>query len=667
VKAIAPYGINAGQWNAAATAHNATAPKHRIVEYQSSMVGLSPDTPYKLATDCLRLSTYFFHPIQQCAQQVYHTALPLSPTSSQLHESFLQGVIDNQLSYITTFLGAPNTWGSLLRTIDIRPRQLTCIATSIQQIICACEDIVHIYDALTGVLQQSLCAPEAVVKIKASQDGTFLFFAHSSSGTMWEVQTGGLINTFHMQSGICDLTVSMTHIACGSSDGSVIFWNIHTKEKSQVSWNGQPVVTTLWWNLHLLAVASQGSVYIHSVVTHKTLATFSITDYVWGMVLQSYGGNLIVGTSQPAKGENQVLCSFKIIRPSWRNPQMGQVQEQPQKYLGQLLDPTLVGEDIVCITPPSGVQTFNSTSYRLVNNPPLLGAAISVAISLNRNLVIQTQDSIQIFSTDVLTSNGFHKSVQPSHIYPLGKRYIVCLLQPNRNLAILKLRNLQELHPDRNTPSLRSLLMGQSTSARASFCRGLVAEFSVPAVMEAWRSGTPLPEWSEVANEDRPLSGLSPDCARVATVHRSPQQEVRVKDTKTGTTLAKLSLRRDDLGGGEVYDLIFDSETRFYLRIDGPGWHIQIPHDVVASPSGRYSHTIARGEPVTLSEPRAVPPYTLDANYEWVVDAQSRRICWISPGNVRRGSGGHFWAGLSLVMVGDDGIVRKVTFREPNH
>ena len=29
-------------------------------------------TLYDLATDCLRLSMHFFHPIQQCAQQIYH-------------------------------------------------------------------------------------------------------------------------------------------------------------------------------------------------------------------------------------------------------------------------------------------------------------------------------------------------------------------------------------------------------------------------------------------------------------------------------------------------------------------------------------------------------------------------------------------------------------------
>ena len=53
---------------------------------------------YDLATDCLQLSMHFFHPIQQCAQQVYHTAVPLSPTSSWLHKSCLLSV--TEISYL---------------------------------------------------------------------------------------------------------------------------------------------------------------------------------------------------------------------------------------------------------------------------------------------------------------------------------------------------------------------------------------------------------------------------------------------------------------------------------------------------------------------------------------------------------------------------------------
>jgi hypothetical protein len=228
------------------------------------------------------------------------------------------------------------------------------------------------------------------------------------------------------------------------------------------------------------------------------------------------------------------------------------------------------------------------------------------------------------------------------------------------------LETLGQLHPsDDNASSLRSSFTNQSTFARASSGRGLVAKFGVSMVIQAWKSGFPFPEWAEAADEDAPLSGWSPKCTRVVTVYWSPRRQLHLKDAQDGTTLAYLSL---DLGTGKVYDVTFESETRFYLKIEGPGRHIQIPHDIIPSPSGPHSHTITKGEPVPLPllEPRATPPYTLDANCEWVVDAESRKICWISPGNVRRGDGGHFWAGLSLVMVGDDGVVRKLTFKAPD-
>ena len=164
-------------------------------------------TTYDLAIDCLRLSMHFFYPIQQCAQQVYHSAVPLSPTSSHLHGSCLQSVTDNKLSHVAAFTGAPSDWGSLLRTIDFRPRQLTCITTSVHGVISAFENIVGVYGVVTGVLKQSLCAPEPVAKIQHSPDGSILFLVHSSSVTMWDMQTGGHIHTFSMQSKISDIAV----------------------------------------------------------------------------------------------------------------------------------------------------------------------------------------------------------------------------------------------------------------------------------------------------------------------------------------------------------------------------------------------------------------------------------------------------------------------------
>ena len=667
MKPIVRHRVETARLQAKTAGHHAetvdaVSTEARAAEEVAECLTISLD----LATDCLRLSMHFFHPIQQSAQQVYHTALPLSPTSSQLRKSCFWSAADKQLSCVDAFSGAPEKWGLLLRTINIRPRQLTCIATSAQRIAAACEDIVHVYDAVTFVLRQSLQAPEKVTNIHGTPDGSSLFFVHSCSVTMWDVQTGGLTHTFATRSEITNIAVSTTedHIACSSSDGSVAFWDIHSKEGGGFG-NGQPVIAICWLLSLELAVATQNAVYIRDITTGETSVSFSISDHVWGMVYSPLGGELLVGASQPGEGTDPDLCYFEIIK-NIHLRKGAALELQPRMHYGRLLHPTFVDDRTVCISPPSGVLVFNTLFGHQPYRPPLLAAATSVAVSLNRNLVAQTQDSIQLFSLDVLTGVEARNKARPPRIYPLDEKHIVCLFQPTRYLTILKLETLEKLSLDENVPSLGLLPTNRSPSVRASFSQGLVAEFGVTVVLEAWRSGTPLPEWPEAVDEDPPLSGLSPDCTRVVTFYGSPRRELRAKDAKDGTILANLPLGNDDFGTGKVYDVTFDSATRFHLKIDGPGHHVRVPHDIIPSPVGPYSHAITKGEPIPLSEPRAKPSYTLDANCEWVVDAECRKICWISPGNVRRGNGGHFWAGLSLVMVGDDGVVRKLSFREPD-
>jgi hypothetical protein len=57
--------------------------------------------------------------------------------------------------------------------------------------------------------------------------------------------------------------------------------------------------------------------------------------------------------------------------------------------------------------------------------------------------------------------------------------------------------------------------------------------------------------------------------------------------------------------------------------------------------------------------------YTLDEDLEWVVDSKSRRVCWLPPGYVTGKENGHFFVDSSIVMAGQDGVVRRLTFKEP--
>ena len=167
----------------------------------------------------------------------------------------------------------------------------------------------------------------------------------------------------------------------------------------------------------------------------------------------------------------------------------------------------------------------------------------------------------------------------------------------------------------------------------------------------------------------RGLCALSPERTTMVTV-TTGFQFCRVTNTNA-EDLCK-GWYPDSDAGGEVYDITFDSETRFYLKVDGQDQRFKVPYNIkprarLRSTSDKYPLSIIKEQPEPLSEPRVTQPYTLDANCEWVLDAKSRKICWIPPGNVRRGDGGHFWIGTALVMFGDDGVVRKVTFKEPGH
>jgi hypothetical protein len=661
--------VNSEARDKAATNRNETNRTEACIILQAVTDEEALITPlHHLATDCLRLSMYFFHLIQQCAQQIYHTALPVSRTYSQPDKPCLWSVAGNQPSLVTAFIGAPDTWGSLLRTIDLRPRSLMCIGTSAHGIIAAFTDIVDIYDAVTFVLRQSLRTPKSVAGIQASPDGSTLFFNHFCSVTMWDVQTGGLTHTFTTRFPIFNIAVSTTgdHLAVSTtrdpagitlSNSFVVFWNNHTKKEVRFSGNPEPIVAICWMSPLELAVATTTTVYTHNITTGETSHKLSIPGGILGMVYLGDEGEVLVGTWSLGLGVHRGYSFFKFDKFGksrlWGalNPSAPRTMRLPWKQW----KPTLAGEAVVWVD-DERVQSFNHRSMKWTENPPLLDDARSVVVSLNRNLVVHTAHSIQILSLDVLTSGKAHNNVRTSHVHPLGEKHIVCLLEPNRHLTILDLETLQELCPDNNTSLLQSLLKNQSSSAR-----GFVAKFGISAVMQMWQSGTPLPGWRVGTGEDTPIGVSSPNCTRFVTYNGTLIFELLVRDAKDGTLLA-----RGGYSSGKVYDVAFDSETRFHLKIDGLGGHVQIPHDIIASPSDGCSHTIIKGEPVPLSEPRKTPPYTLDENCEWVVDAESRKIFWVSPGNVRMGNGGHFWVGLSLVMVGDDGVVRKLTFKEPD-
>ena len=674
------------------------------------------------------------------------------PAMSPLRSVHQRRIADNRICRVDDLLGAPHNWGLLLTTIDVRPKQLTSITTFAQKIVAVCEDIVNVYCAVTFILEQSLPAPERVMKVQESEEGFILYLAHPQSVTSWDLQTGGLIDTFTTQSQIIDMVVSPTgdHVACGLSDDSVVFWDIRFKKEGNLP-SAEPLVAIRWLSPVELVVANRNSVRVFNVVADEHSGSIS-PGTVWGIV--TFGDNrLLVGTlkqdtlrefghprwslttfkhdrgrlikyssgsteaiegegegeakgkgKSKGKGEGEVegdgeddrkgkgknkgksknkskdKDKFKFVGggegegeeglESLRNQTRAMNQaykEWPEfTHVGWLLNLTPVGKKMVCIIQPNGVLALDN-DLGSVWKPPLLDTAKSVAVSLNRNLAVQTENSIQVFSVDVLSPGDTEVSHSPhsshsSHtrVYPLGEYHVVCL-GSDRRLTVLELETLETVEFASHERRAFSAWVG----GLASICsHGLVADFGVSAVARSWWKGAPLPRWGDTAEDVALLGGVSPNYTRIVTVYGPPLQELRVKDPTNGAVLASLPLEDLDLGTGIIYDIWFHSEAEFYLGVDGPESHFQIPCDIIQSSPGQYPYRIERGEPMYL-QPRIRPPYTLDANCEWVLDERSRKICWISPENVRKGNGGHCWAGTSLVMIGEDGIVRKLDLKDP--
>ena len=176
---------------------------------------------------------------------------------------------------------------------------------------------------------------------------------------------------------------------------------------------------------------------------------------------------------------------------------------------------------------------------------------------------------------------------------------ISCVLQQNSSLALLELETMRKLHPDDVALPFNSLFPNRTLSAPATFC-------------SEWVSGLSLPVG---IHKVRLLRELSPARTKMVVVFNSTSGgRIWIHGTISRGSLALLDRGDNGLENGEVYDIIFDSGARLYLRVaDGPRWRAQIPYDITASSSDGYSYTIIKGELVFWSEPRATP-YALDEN-----------------------------------------------------
>jgi WD40 repeat protein len=171
-----------------------------------------------------------FDTIHNSPSQIYHSALPLSPSSSWLHKCYT-AELSREVRVVKGFSAE---WEISSRTIALdNPQALACWKDSIA--VALESGNIIILNGITGNQVAVLSGHTFPVESLAfSLDGTSLVSGgYDTAPKLWDVQTGGVIKTFHGHtSSILSVSISAdyTMIASGSSDKTIKLWDIWTGE-----------------------------------------------------------------------------------------------------------------------------------------------------------------------------------------------------------------------------------------------------------------------------------------------------------------------------------------------------------------------------------------------------------------------------------------------------
>ena len=187
----------------------------------------------KYTNDTQRLLLEHFDTIKNSPSHVYHSALPLSPSSLWLRKHY-----SAELSLgVKVIKGIPAEWGTCSRTVllDSVVHDLSYYNNTIA-VGSESRDII-ILNAITGSQTAVLSGhADEVRSLTFSSDGTSLVSGSDDyTVKLWDLQTGGVVKTFSGHNG-CIRSVSISvdcTIASGSEDDTIHLWDIQTGECHQ--------------------------------------------------------------------------------------------------------------------------------------------------------------------------------------------------------------------------------------------------------------------------------------------------------------------------------------------------------------------------------------------------------------------------------------------------
>ena len=184
----------------------------------------------KWTNDSQRFLLEHFDTIHNSPSHIYHSALPLSPSSS-----WLQRYYNAELSLMVNVVkGLPVEWGGCSRTILLNslPQALSCHNNTIAV---GCKDGgIIILNAITGSQIGALSGhTNEVICLMFSSNGTLLASgSRDHTVKLWDMQTGGVMKTFYHSGYIESISIlsDCTRIASSSYGGKKYLWDVQTEE-----------------------------------------------------------------------------------------------------------------------------------------------------------------------------------------------------------------------------------------------------------------------------------------------------------------------------------------------------------------------------------------------------------------------------------------------------
>ena len=529
---------------------------------------------------------------------------------------------------------------------------------STAKIVAARDDgTVGIYDSVAGVLKLSLRSLHPIQSMTGSPDGSVLFCTHlkNPSVTLWDIQTGVLVHTFSLTTEAKSTAVSLNgrYLACGLSSGTVNIWEVTDRMQRPAFENDSPI-TCLCWLVpeERLMVANEASVHVRDIVTGNILFKLHMRDPVYGAAYSQKSNQLAIAA-------NSGSWSFITIIDAQTGAFSDSYRFRRQSPCFTFFQNT---KGVVCGGGTPGLEFVNaSMGPRTRFDFP---ATVTSVSTLSSGIVVVNVPGagIQLLSPSERYSGHRLDTLRALTVRSLDKGRIIAVVMANRDCVVL----VQVTNMDRilKIPAPKGLSI--PTDRVVVLCASLEKEIAVHCFAEGgkdylqlWKLVEGAPKWTEWTIEiDKPPSAgaISPAGSRLVTFRNARSTSyLRILDVYDGTRLAEL-----DVNCPSPLDITFHSENRFSFHYDTH----HVPYDLTASLHSP-PHSIIRGEqlPLVGAGQAQKRQYCVDNDHEWVVDG-SRKICWIPPGYIGPVEPSYCWVGSSLVMVGQDGTLRKLTFRE---